>query len=341
MDFPKISIVIPSFNQGQYLEETIVSIIDQQYPDLELFVVDGGSTDGSVDIIRKYEQYVTWWVSEKDKGQSDAINKGFARAKGDIISWICSDDLLVADTLKTAALHFLKADKKIGLIHGGAIVFELHGVKERRFTYQQPVKEAYLSGIVFPQPASFFRKSFFDKAGPLDDGLHYGMDYDLYVRLSLLCDFLPVNEIFAKYRLHGDSKSVTESNRFINDWKRSFVNLCKNLDWSTELAYLEKTGLFTDEMNFFEAYLFKPDDTILSGINKNKILFFHLGHILKDLYWTHRHEEARILKNMMKTDFEQKWWKEDPRLNTIATKLSYPAFALSLLKSIKGRVGDR
>ena len=106
MNFPKISIVIPSYNQGQFLEETILSIINQQYPNLELFVVDGGSNDNSVDIIKKYKSHISWWVSEKDKGQSEAINKGFARASGEIISWLCSDDLLTQDSLKVVSTHF-------------------------------------------------------------------------------------------------------------------------------------------------------------------------------------------------------------------------------------------
>jgi glycosyltransferase involved in cell wall biosynthesis len=341
MNFPKISIVIPSYNQGQFLEETILSVINQQYPNLELFVVDGGSNDNSADIIKKYQPHISWWVSEKDKGQSDAINKGFARAKGEIISWLCSDDLLTQDALKVVSGHFSSADEKIGLLHGGAVIFKAGKIKGTRFSYQVPNREAYLSGIVFPQPAAFFRRSFLDKVGFLNESFHYGMDYDLFLRLSLICDFLPINEVLARYRLHEKSKSIAQSHYFINDWKRSFVNLCKNLEWSKELKYLERTTLFTNEISFYEAYSFKPDNSIKSGINKNKSLFFHLGHILKDLYWTNQLEQARILKNMMKADFDTNWWKEDPRLNTIAAKLSYPAFALNLLKSIKSFVGAR
>jgi glycosyltransferase involved in cell wall biosynthesis len=339
MNFPRISIVIPSYNQGQFLEETILSVINQQYSDLELFVVDGGSNDNSVDIIKKYESHIKWWVSEKDKGQSNAINKGFSRSTGDILTWLCSDDLLTPGSLKIVASNFSSANEKIGLIHGGAIVFSSDQTKETRFIYQTLCKEAYLSGMVFPQPAAFFRRSYLTQVGLLDESLHYGMDYDLFQRLSLVCDFLPVNNVFAKYRLHSQSKSVSESNRFITDWKKSYINMCKNLSWSREISYLEETGLFKKEIKYTKPYPFDPDPHIQSAIDKEKTLFFHLGHILKDLYWKNDLEQARNLRNLMKSDFKKKWWKEDPRLNTVAKKLNYPGFILKTLKSIKGIVG--
>jgi len=338
MNFPRISIVIPSYNQGQFLEETILSVINQQYPDLELFVVDGGSNDNSVDIIKKYESHITWWVSEKDKGQSDAINKGFSKARGVILTWLCSDDLLTPDSLKIVASHFSSANEKIGLIHGGAIVFDKDQIKETRFTYQRPCKEAYLSGMVFPQPAAFFRRSYLTQVGFLNETLHYGMDYDLFQRLSLICEFLPIDNVLAKYRLHSESKSVTESNRFITDWKKTYINRCKNLGWSQEISYLLRTGLFNKEINYNEPYPFLPDHTIQSTIDKQKSLFFHLGHILKDLYWKNDLERARNLRNLMKRDFEKEWWKENPRLNTVSAKLSYPGFVLKALRTIKGIV---
>jgi len=341
MDLPKISIVIPSYNQGQFLEETIRSVIDQEYPNLELIIIDGGSSDNSVDVIKKYEQHLAWWVSEKDKGQSNAINKGLERATGEIISWLCSDDLLMPGSLETIASIFSSAPPDIGLVHGGAIIFESDKVKEIRFTYQLPCKEAYLSGMVFPQPSAFFRKSFLDQAGLLNESLHYGMDYDLFLRLTLVCNFLPIDKVLAKYRLHQQSKSIAESNRFISDWKRSFINLCKNLNWTDELNYLGQTGLFDKEIAYSVPYTFQPDNKIQISIKKKRSVFFHLGHILKDLYWTNQLDQARLLKKRMKSDFDPSLWKEDPRLNTVSFKLSYPSFALNLFKSIKDLVSAR
>ena len=335
MNFPKISIIIPSYNQGQFLEETLLSVIDQQYPNLELFVVDGGSTDNSTEVTKKYEQHLAWWVSEKDKGQSEAINKGLIKATGQIVGWVNSDDLLMPGSLQVISSVFISAPARVGLIHGGAIVFDAGKVKETRLTYQSPNKEAYLGGMVFPQPAAFFRKSVVDKVGYLNEQLHYGMDYDLFMRLALVCDFLPLDNVLAKYRLHQQSKSVSEANRFINDWKRSFVNLCKNLQWTDELEYLKKTDLFTNELNYFRPFSFEPDKQIQSVVNKRKVLFFHLGHILKDLYWNYHVHPAKRLKNLMKTDFENTWWQDDPRLDAITAKLNYPDFMLSLLRSFR------
>lgn len=335
MNLPKISIVIPSYNQGQYLEETLLSVIDQQYPNLELFVVDGGSNDNSVEIIKRYEQYLTWWVSEKDSGQSEAINKGFQKATGEIISWLCSDDLLTSDSLNTVAAHFSKVSGSIGLIHGGAIVFEQDKKETIIFNYQTPCKEAYLAGMVFPQPAAFFRKSCLDQVGLLNETLHYGMDHELFQRLSLVCEFLPINGVLAKYRLHGQSKSVAENTGFIDDWKASFINVCKNLQWTEEVDYLNNTGLFGKQIDYFQPYSFVPSIDLLATVNKKKALFFHLGHVLKELYWNHEIKEAKRLKKIMKNDFGIGWWQDDPRLKIISNKLHYTGFPVNLIRALR------
>ena len=158
MNFPKISIVIPSYNQGQFLEETILSVINQQYPNLELFVVDGASDDNSVEVIKKYEQHLTWWESEKDKGQSDAINKGFAKATGEIISWLCSDDLYMPGALKKVATLFQQQNDGVGLIYGGVTLFRDNKDLSTSWGYKDFSTERYLAGMAFSQPAAFYRK---------------------------------------------------------------------------------------------------------------------------------------------------------------------------------------
>jgi hypothetical protein len=235
-------------------------------------------------------------------------------------------------SLQIISSAFISAPAQIGLIHGGAIVFNGAEINKTMFTYQHPTKEAYLSGMVFPQPAAFFRKRLVDKVGCIDEKLHYGMDYDFFQQSALICDFLPIDNVLAKYRLHQKSKSVSENTRFISDWKRSFVNLCKNLGWTNELEYLDKTGLFNDELSYFKPYLFQPDTRIQSGLNRRRALFYHLGHLLKDLYWNYNVHQAKDLRTIMKADFEDTWWNEDSRLNIIAAKLNYPDFIVSMLR---------
>ena len=335
MNLPRISIVVPSFNQGLYLEETLLSLLDQQYPDLELFVVDGGSTDDSVDIIKKYEDRIDWWVSEKDKGQSEAINKGLTKVSGEIVSWVNSDDLLVPGSLQTIAAIFSKLPQSTGLIHGGAIIFDANKEIETRYTYQSPNKEAYLSGMVFPQPAAFFRKTVLDKVGLLNEGLHYGMDYDLFLRMALVCDFLPVKDVFAKYRLHQNSKSIAESNRFISDWKRSFVNLCKHLGWKSEIEFLGNSGFYINEINYHHEFLFQYDFEIVGRIEKRKVLCLQLFHVLKDLYWIDKTKDARKLKKIIHKNFSNNWIAEDLRLKVILSKLMLPDFVLNSIRKVK------
>jgi glycosyltransferase involved in cell wall biosynthesis len=334
-NWPTISIVVPSYNQGCFLEETLRSILLQNYPSIELIVIDGGSKDETVDIIKKYEHWIAYWVSEKDKGQSDAINKGFKKATGEIITWINSDDLLLSGSLHKVAEYFSTLPETIGLIHGGVQLFNEKKQIEERFTYLTPSRESYLGGMVFSQPSAFFKKKWLVHAGYLNNDLHYGMDYDFFMRLSLLCDFYPVKDVFAKYRLHDHSKSMLESNKFIGDWKRSFVSLCKNLSWNEELGFLKNTSLYEDELNYMDAFSFRPDEKIVFSVNKQKTLYFHLGHVLKDLYWTHHVDEAEKILKLMLENFPGSWLKEDIRLKAVVAKLKFPRFVLKSLRKIK------
>jgi len=334
-EWPKISIVTPSYNQGIFLEETLRSVLLQNYPNLELIVIDGGSKDESVTIIQKYASWISYWVTEEDKGQSDAINKGFQKASGEIITWINSDDLLTHGALQKAAEHFLNLPDDAGLIHGGMILFNEKTELETRFTYLKPSRESYLSGIVFSQPAAFFKKKYLDHVGYLRKELHYGMDYDLFMRLSLVSNFYPVNEVFAKYRVHSQSKSVAQTNQFIGDWKKTFVNLCKNLNWKKGLELMNAGGVFKDELDFYYPFNFKCEPVIISSIQPEKAIYFHLGHVLKDLYWTGKLEEASALMNLLENNFPKNWIKEDSRLETVCRKLKIPRFVLKSIKKVK------
>jgi glycosyltransferase involved in cell wall biosynthesis len=336
MNFPKITIVIPSFNQGEYLEEAILSVINQQYPNLELFVVDGGSNDNSVAVIKKYEQHLTWWVSEKDRGQSDAINKGFSRATGEIVSWLCSDDLYVPETLYKVAGYFSQTDSKCGLIHGGVTLFKNHTDLNSTWGYKNPSVERNLAGMAFSQPSSFFLKKYFDQVGgKVNEQLHYGMDFDLFCRLALVCRFVPVKDIFAKYRLHHTSKSVAQSEKFMADWSKTFVALCNNVGWHALIDKMKGTELLEKSIyDWRDEFKFTPEKEIIDKVDTGKLLFYHLCYMLKDLYWIGQRDKARLLLSWLKKNYSVTLLKNEEKILPIMRKLALPGPLLLLLKKL-------
>lgn len=337
MNFPKISIVVPSYNQGGFLEETLLSILNQEYPNLELFVADGGSNDNSVDIIKKYENRIDWWVSEKDSGQSHAINKGFHRATGEIITWINSDDLLMPGTLHKVAAYFQGFGDEIGLIHGGITTFKNGEDYRSNWGYPNPCLERNLSGMAFSQPGAFFKKKYLDRVGgTLREDLHYGMDYDIFARLACVCYFAPVTDIFSKYRLHPNSKSMAEQDKFIGDWSSVFINLCKNFGWKDIVEDMKQTGFFDKKiLDWYYEFPFKPEKKILDKANKDMILFYHYCYVLKSLYWSDKRKEARKWLRKLKKRYPYQWLKVEKGILPMMRKLALPEPVLILLKKAK------
>jgi glycosyltransferase involved in cell wall biosynthesis len=179
-NLPSISIVVPNYNGGATIEATLRSLIDQDYPNLEILVVDGGSTDNSVELIRRYEDKIAWWVSEKDSGQSQAINKGFARAKGDIVNWLCSDDVLLPGALHTVAGAFLQ-NPGVDVVAAVA-EYRYNDSREDRLEIPSPLMLKLMPCTnTIPQPGCFFKKTLLARNPPLDESLHYSMDFELWI----------------------------------------------------------------------------------------------------------------------------------------------------------------
>jgi glycosyltransferase involved in cell wall biosynthesis len=206
MNLPRISVVTPSLNQGKFLEQTILSVLGQGYANLEYIVIDGGSSDGSLDIIHKYANQISYWVSEKDHGQADALNKGFAKASGEILCWINSDDFLLPGALLRLETEFRKEDD---LIYGACLSFSEAG---RRCVINRPPEHNYQELCLIDyivQPSSFWRRSLWEKVGPLDASLNYAFDWEWFIRAAKFGKFRHSETIFSAYRFHADHKSST------------------------------------------------------------------------------------------------------------------------------------
>ena len=210
---PKVSIVTPSFNQAPFLEQTLRSVLEQDYPNLEYIVIDGGSTDGSLEIIHKYADRLAYWQSQPDQGQTDAINQGFARASGEILAWLNSDDLLLPGAV-SVAVRALHEHPEAAMVYGDALLINAEGKTIGKFPAAQTDYRKLRRGYVhIPQQASFFRADLWQQVAPLDVSFYFAMDYDLWVRLAALAPLVYVPEFWAAFRLHGAGKSIAADDR--------------------------------------------------------------------------------------------------------------------------------
>jgi glycosyltransferase involved in cell wall biosynthesis len=210
---PLVSIVTPSLNQGRFLEATIQSVLAQDYPRIEYIIVDGGSTDDSLSIIKKYESRLAWWISAEDRGQTDAINKGLAHAKGDFLAWLNSDDAYEPGAV-AGAVRALEQDPGCGLVYGDASYIDEAGQIIGKFPAAQTDYGGLRRGYVhIPQQASFFRAEMWRALGPLDPSFFFAMDYDLWVRIARQSRVKYIPQLWASFRLHTAAKTIAADNR--------------------------------------------------------------------------------------------------------------------------------
>jgi glycosyltransferase involved in cell wall biosynthesis len=281
--YQKISIITPSYNQGQYLEETILSVIRQGYPDLEHIIIDGGSKDQSLSIIEKYQTSLSYWVSEPDSGQSQALNKGFQRATGSICMWLNSDDTLLPGTLEKVNAYF-NLHPETDLLHGRSILFG-KGRKEQTVGKTEPLPpERYLAYIPFPQPSSFFTKKLFSEVGPLNEQLHYGMDYEFLAKACLQDAVIRQSpDIFSRYRLHYESKSHQEL-LFSADWAKVFSKVLRSQPGTEELILLfSRSGLYDPGETVFPARKIYSETLIRRALVCHLLIQAHFFYNALDL----------------------------------------------------------
>ena len=205
---PLVSIVTPSYNQGRYIEETIQSILNQDYPNLEYIVVDGGSSDNTIEILKKYQEHLTW-ISEKDRGQADAINKGFGMAKGEIVAWLNSDDTYLPKAVHQSVCY-LEAHPEVGMLYGEGYHIDEDGEFIERY-YTEPFDYQRLSEVCFIcQPTVFLRTEVIRTVGPLYITLDYCLDYEYWMRIAKRFRIGYLGKYLANTRLHLDTKTLSK-----------------------------------------------------------------------------------------------------------------------------------
>jgi glycosyltransferase involved in cell wall biosynthesis len=245
--FPRISIITPSYNQAQYIEKTILSVLNQNYSNLEYIIIDGGSTDDTIDIIKKYESKISYWVSEKDNGQSHALNKGFSTATGDIIAWINSDDWYEKNIFNEVARQFANPEVQV-LLGSCMLCYDSNTkapvlIKPRKYNFQSML--IYWKDYFIPaQPSIFFSGKALRKAGLLDESLNYAMDMDLWLRLARENSIVTTDTLFSYYLVHDASKTGMGFDKFMPEWKSVAWKYLKKATLKEKLFFYGNYGQY-------------------------------------------------------------------------------------------------
>jgi glycosyltransferase involved in cell wall biosynthesis len=257
--WPRISIVTPSLNQGQFIEETIRSILLQNYPNLEYIIIDGGSTDNTIEIIKKYEPWIAFWLSEPDLGQSDAINKGFKRCTGDLANWICSDDMLCKNALLSLAEHFLKTTNALFIGKGfridknSKIINEISPADIENISNLLDIKNFWRKSDSIMQQSCFYPLKAVVNSGYLNEKNHYSMDYELWGRI-LMTDIRVVrfNSDVGMFRWYQGQKT-SNFNRATNSLVKTA--LCLILE-KKDFSFVRKISLIIKVVNYYVSYYY-------------------------------------------------------------------------------------
>lgn len=234
-----VSIITPSYNQAKYLEQTITSVLDQTYPSIEYIVVDGKSKDGSVDIIKKYADKLAYWVSEKDKGQADAINKGFSRATGEIIAWLNSDDYYLPETVQ-AAVKIFEENPDVVLVYGNMLAVDENSVTFNTMNYRQLTLKDLLCFNIVGQPAVFMRRSALLQTNGLDATFHFLLDHLLWIQIAKQGKILHVNQTWAAARYHSEAKNVSKAAEFGREAFRILETIAQDKDLAKALLSVDR-----------------------------------------------------------------------------------------------------
>ena len=233
-----VSIITPSFNQAAYLEQTILSVLQQDHAHIEYIVIDGASTDTSVDIIRKYESKLSYWVSEKDHGQAEAINKGFARATGEIIAWLNSDDYYLSGAV-SSAVRIFEENPDVVLVYGNMLAVDEHGVTFNTLNYKQLTLDDLLCFQIIGQPAVFMRRSALEDL-KLDSTFHFLLDHYLWIQIARRGKILHIDQTWAVARYHAEAKNRAKAAEFGREAFRILESVKQDADLAPILAKVDR-----------------------------------------------------------------------------------------------------
>lgn len=329
MILPRITVVTPSFNQGHYLEQTIDSVLSQNYPNLDFIIIDGGSIDNSLEIIKKNERYISYWVHEKDNGQSDAINKGLKRATGEIFNWLNSDDYYEPGALQAIAEGFAcMPEKKI--MCGYTHCF-YHQSGKSSHTYQMGILStvaASLMNVEMNQPGSFYRMEVMRELGFLNPSLRYVFDGELWFRFLSRYGLQSVgytDALIAHFRLHETSKSVGDG---FFEFYKEFLNI--HLFLAKQLQLMPAIINYLENDQYIERYV--PGNWDYTFLEKEALENIFVEKYKFLLYKNHHYEAARIGLRYYFNHQQKGNWVEHLKL---AVKLLLPDVLLQGLRKIK------
>jgi glycosyltransferase involved in cell wall biosynthesis len=254
--WPRVSIITPSYNQGQFIEETIRSVLLQGYPSLEYIIVDGGSTDGSVDTIRRYAHWLAYWVSEPDAGQADAIRKGLGHATGEIAAYLNSDDVYLPGAIATAVVVF-HADQEVALVHGGSLLVD---PADRVIGHHPAWKGEFLESFInlsnpISQPSAFIRESALSAVGGIDPTFQMIMDYDLWARIGLHgMKIRHIDADLSMFRLHPDSKTTQSMVAFAEERRKMVAKYLTDPELAPQVLRYRRRLEATADLHLSNAY---------------------------------------------------------------------------------------
>lgn len=287
----QVSVITPSFNQGQYLEGTILSVLDQDYPDIEYIVIDGGSSDNSKEIILKYADRIAYWISEPDKGQADAINKGFIKSTGDLVCWINSDDILYPGFVSTRVRQFSEypdVDFIYGDVHQGK---DMSGKKLRKGSETDFKKMLISLHVPIPQQSTMWRRSVVERIGLLDTQWHVLLDREYFMRVARKGTILYKPGAVAFFRNHDASKSIVEWRKWADELEKYYIDL-----FSSELAN-EYIGLkrFAMAAMYYECAMICNDCNDSEAMKRYRSLSKRINPII-----SLKQDTIRLIKNVRK-----------------------------------------